>query len=187
MSEEDPYSLSDDEDEETGSSRPGGTESKNMADLRKYARLQEKARKEAEASLAELQDFKKQVEAEKREAQIASAFKENGLNEKHAKLFAVLNPDVEVTADLVSSFAQEYDLKVTASDDGTIDAAAPADPVPASGFKPVITSDPTAGIGVYTHEQVTEMLSRGEIEAVNKIFKEGRVAPQEVPWTVQSG
>jgi hypothetical protein len=117
------------DDENDGAS---GTDSKNFADLRKYARKMEREAKAAQAQVEELTSFRTEVLAERRTADLDRVFSEVGLSPKHAALFAKVNPDAEVTADAVKSFAAEYEL--TAATGDPIDAPE----LQAEGLSPIV-------------------------------------------------
>lgn len=180
MSEHDPFAFDlEDEDDsnEDQSGSPKAGESKNFADLRKYARKMERERNAFEKELTELRDFKSSIEGERKEATIKSAFEEVGLNPKHAALFSRVH-EGEVTVDAVKAFASEYELPTT-------EGAAVEPPVKEEpGFRPVVTGTPT-GAAKLSAEDIKKMLSSGEIEAVNKAYAEGRVEREETPWRTE--
>jgi hypothetical protein len=131
-----------DPDEESEEQQPTAEESKPFTELRKHARKLEKALKERETELDELRRFRQEREQREREQAIATTFEQVGLNPKHARLFAALNPNVEPTTEVVAQFAQEHDLV-------TGDAKVP-EPQPAAAFAPTLPSGGAAPTVVIT-------------------------------------
>ncbi len=158
MTDENPFEL--DDENETGADASAGSDSASMKELRDAYKRIEKENKAFKADQAKR-------EADSRNALVASTFKEVGLNEKHATLFAKVNPEVEVTADAVKAFAAEYDL--TTSDGGTVDAPAPVDAP--SGPKPVMTGSAAPDLGTLTPEEAMKL----PVEERNKLKEAGRI------------
>ena len=172
-----PFAAPDqDDDDETGTDGAPGADSKNFADLRRFANKRDREAKQYETELSSLREFKEGVEKEKRASVIEATFKEVGLNPKHADLFSKLNADAEVTVDIVKNFASEYELPTIAGQ-----SVPPVDAPPA-GFNPVTSGSP-APLAKLTMEDINKMLASGDTAAVQDAFKKGLVEKEVAPWS----
>lgn len=160
-----------------------GSENSTVRELRAAIERAEKREKALVRENQTLTEFKDTVVGQQRDAAIAKVFTDAGLNPKHATLFKTLNPDLTpdgVTPDVVSKFASDYELPT--SEGKVPDAPAPEEP----GFTPPPTVPRTPSTRL-TNEDVSELLAKGEIEAVTAAYREGRVEKEEVPWTQYAG
>ena len=64
----------------------------------------------AAKELETLRSYKAHTETAAREAAVISAFKEAGLNTRAAKLYGVLHPEGDPTAESVKEFASDYSI-----------------------------------------------------------------------------
>jgi hypothetical protein len=145
---------------------------KNFADLRKYARKMEREAKAANAKVEELSTFQASVLEERRTAALDTVFKEVGLSPKHAALFAKVNPDADITADAVKSFAAEYELATVTGDV----VAAPE--TEASGLTPIIKGSDTGnsqGAGGKLPSAEWLKLQGTDLAKAQQMFKAGLV------------
>jgi hypothetical protein len=171
---ENPFALDEDvEEDEEQSEAP--SENQSFAELRKAYKRTERQNKAFEKELADLREFKSTVVQEQRRGQVESVFKEVGLSPKHALLFEKVNPEAEITPEVVQTFAAEYDLITQAGDSVQAPEVAP------TGFTPVVTGTSPAA-GMLTHSDIKEMLARGETQAVEKAYEQGRVIKEVAPW-----
>ena len=183
MSEADPFDVDDDVvTTDEGDVAPSG-DNKTIKQMREAVERAERRAKNAEKQLEKLTEFQNTVLAERREQAVSSVFTEAGLNPKHAELYKRINPDIEVdaiTADAVTAFAAEYGLATSSGD------VPEAPEVKPEGFTPVTTGNaaPSASI---SDEQISQWLNEGNLEAVNKAFKDGRVQKESVPWRQYQG
>jgi len=173
---ENPFDLDDDVEADEEPSEAAGDNS-SFAELRKAYKRTERQNKAFEKELTELREFKTTVVQEQRKGQIESVFTEVGLSPKHALLFEKVNPEAEITPEVVQTFAAEYDLITQAG--ASVEA-------PAQGFTPVTTGTPSS-VSTLTNEDVKKMLAAGEVDAVRKAFEGGRVEQPEVPWPTGDG
>lgn len=175
-----PFGFDPDEDEDTPN------ENKSFKELRTAYNRLSKEQKAAAQELDDLRAFKLEASARERQAQTESAFTQAGLNPKHSKLFAALNPEGDVTSERVASFVLEYGLVagdgVAGGGEGAPSDDADSQPAP-SGFHPVTTGNPPPPSFV-SGDDITKWLASGDIESVNKAFEAGRVEKEAVPWTV---
>lgn len=176
---ENPFDLIEDDEEETNENEvEAGESNKSFADLRKAYKARDRQVKALEKELEPLREFKTQVEAERRNVALETVFKEVGLSPKHAVLFSKVNPEAEITPEVVQSFAAEYDL-ITQTGEGV--QAPEQQPV---GFNPVTTGSP-APVGMLSHEDVKQLLAQGRQAEVEKAYEQGRIEKTPVPWTTQ--
>lgn len=173
--EADPFAL-DDEDTDENQVEDGDA-NKNFTELRKAYKRSERQLKATEKELEDLRVFKQTVVAETRKGQIESTFKEVGLSPKHALLFEKVNPEAEVSAEVVQAFAAEYDLPTQAGEQ--VEAPTPQP----QGFNPVTTGT-TPAAGMLTHDDIMELVKAGDMGAVEKAYAQGRVIREPVPWVV---
>lgn len=171
MTTDNPFDLDFEEDE---TDEDQAKVNKSISDLRKYARAQKKLADEAIAENAVFRQEKAERDEATRVETIGQTFKTVGLNEKHAALFAKLNPEVEVTAEAVTAFATEYELPITAPAEGE---AAPA-PAASSGFTPVTTPAAPAS-GTISIEDARKLIREGKYDEAQKLYSEGRVEKLE--------
>ena len=176
MTDDNPFNVEDDESE---NEVEAGDDNKSFAELRKAYKARDRQVKALEKELEPLREFKTTVVAEQRSAQMETVFKEVGLSPKHAELFNKVEPEAEVTAEAVKAFAAQYDLITPNGEAVEAPAQKPA------GFSPVTTGSAPA-VGQLTHSDIKEMLNRGEIDAVNKAYEQGRVIKEPTPWVVPS-
>lgn len=172
MPDVNPFLLDDEDDDETDAT--GGDtspDSKNFKEVRAALRRADKERKAALEELEALKKFKAEVDETARKATIESTFKSVGLSEKHATLYAKLNPDGDVTEDAVKAFAVEYELPTSAGE-----AVTP--PVKDEGFKPVIPGS-TPAVGVISIEDAQKLIREGKYDEAQKLYSEGRVEKAE--------
>ncbi len=170
MPELDPFAgldLGDDDDDEPTSVTPPAGENKSFQDLRKAVRAAKKALKEKDTQLAELSEFRKGVEAEKRTAALQTVFTEAQLDPDYAKLFEKVNPEAEVTVDTVKAFASEY--KLPTIEGGSVEAPVETP----AGFTPVVTNQ-GGGLKTYSREEI-EALAYTNADLANKAIAENRV------------
>lgn len=114
--------------------------SSTIKSIRDHAKNLERQLKAQERELETLRKMRDQYEADARRAKAQAAFAEVGLSEKHATLFAALNPDAEPDVEAVKAFAEEYGLApAPASTDGDDKVVSHEDP----GFSPVASGTPT--------------------------------------------
>jgi len=173
MSDEDPFALDDDVEEADENQVDDGN--KSFADLRKAYKRSERQIKANEKELEDLRVFKQTVVTEQRKGAIETTFKEVGLSPKHALLFEKVSPDVEVTPEVVQAFAAEYDLPTQAGEAVQAPEAQP------QGFNPVTTGT-TPAAGMLTHDDVKGLIRRGDMQAVEKAYAQGRVIKEQPPW-----
>ena len=161
----DPDDESPDEQSESKANAAFAQQRKELAALKKEAE--------------ELRVFKAQREQLDREDTIGSVFTEVGLNPKHAKLYAALNPEGEANAESVAQFAAEYGL-VTAEGEPV---SAPAAPEPQKGFVPTaIPQGQSLGSKMYSHEEFMDLLQKDPDKAM-QIHQAGRVELYRSPQT----
>lgn len=179
--EVEPFSVDDDTEDE-GDAAPAG-DNKTIKAMREALERAERRAKNAEKQVEKLSEFQTSVLAERREQAVSSIFTEVGLNPKHAELYKRLNPDIEVdaiNADAVNAFAAEYGLATSSGD------VPEAPEVKPEGFTPVTTGN-AAPSATISDEQISQWLSEGNLEAVNKAFQDGRVQKESVPWRQYQG
>lgn len=177
MTELDPFASLDDEENDEGNEQNQTPDNKSFQDLRKAFREAKKAHKTLLTEAEELRTFKAQVETEKRDGAITAAFTQVGLNPKHAALFTKVNPDVEVTPEIVQAFANEYELVTQTGE--TVDAPE----VKAGGFTPVVAGA-SAPVQSLSTDDVKALLAKGDLETVAAAYKAGRVDKEVAPWRV---
>jgi len=142
-------------------------ESKPFAELRGHARKLEKQLRSYEKELSELRSFREERVKAERTAAVESTFKDVGLNPKHAKLWAALNPEAEPTAEAVAGFAAEYGL-VTENGE---QVEAPAPP----SFTPTLpTGAGPAQATKISRAEFRQMYDRDPANAL-KLLEQGRV------------
>lgn len=175
MMSENPFELPvEEENEDNGAP----TETSSIAELRKAYNRAEKRAAAAEKAAQELAAFREAVIEEKRETALTAAFTAVQLNPAQAKLFKLANPNIEVeaiTTEVVLQFAAENGLVAVSGDAVAAPAAAP------SGYKPVVTGS-APPLASYTTADIEELMARGDFEAVNRAYKEGRVQKDTAPW-----
>lgn len=146
--------------------------------LRDAYKRAEKEKKEFEKQLGELTPKLQEYVEKERFAKVETTFKEVGLDPKISKLFFGANPDAEITPDAVKAFAAEYGFQ---TEQGT-----QVDPPAADGFDPqAVGSGTSAGLKMYTPQEITAMLKEGKTEEANRAVKEGRMIKEDVPWSTQ--
>jgi len=148
----------------------------NFAALRKHAKELDKTRKEQAAELEELRKLKADVEQAKRISDASTAFKEAGLNEKHAKLFEATNAGAEITAEAIKAFAEEYGLGTVV--EKPADEVTPAPEPAREGFKPVTTGT-HVDTGQLSIDDASKMIREGKYDEVQKLYEQGRVTKLE--------
>ena len=154
--------LNDDEDEQPEPKRETGKDNAAFAQMRKDLKAAQKELEEARA-------YKVEREKADRETAITSVFSEIGLNPKHAKLFAIANPEGEATPELVSQFAAEYGLATTEGE--AVEAPAPTE----RGFTPTVINEGQAlGAKTYSVEEWRQ-LARDDPAQAEKVFNANRV------------
>ena len=154
--------LDDDEDEQPEPKRETGKDNAAFAQMRKDLKAAQKELEEARA-------FRVEREKADRETAITGVFSEVGLNPKHAKLFAIANPEGEATPELVAQFAAEYGLATNAGE--AVEAPAPTE----RGFTPTVINEGQAlGSKVYTHDEFAELMKTDQNRAF-KAYQDGRV------------
>lgn len=159
-----------------GDESDSGAESKDFVTLRKYARKQEREAKALAAEIETLRAFKAEVEQAKRAETLVSTFKEVGLSEKHAELFAKVNPEAEITADAVKAFANEYSLPTVETQE-----VPDAPDVQPNGFTPVVTGHGPA-IEQVSIDDIDKLRAAGQFAKVEELFAKGLVAEEPAPW-----
>lgn len=172
-----PDDIFDDDSTDVGSGTPAPApaESQNLAEIRKWGKSLERQLKAVTPELEELRAYRAERVKAEREAIITTTFKEVGLDERHGKLFAALNPDTEVNAEAVTKFASEYGLPTTQGEE--VDA-------PSEGYSPpVVPSAIPGGLKKYTQAEVMALLREGKADEVSRAVKEGRVEKESAPWT----
>lgn len=92
-------------------------DNQTIKSIRDHAKSLERQLKQQERELENLRNLRDTYEQEARRAKAAAVFAQAGLSEKHAALFAAVNPDVEPDEDAVKSFAEEYGLAVKAAEE----------------------------------------------------------------------
>jgi hypothetical protein len=148
------------DDEEVEDEAPAKQNNQLAAAQRKL----DKALKENE----ELRAYKAERDRADRENSISGIFTEVGLNPKHAKLFSALNPEGDVTAEAVASFARDYAL---ISEDQEIETPEPA----RQGFTPTaIPEGAPLGAKTYSVEEWRNLAFSNPVEA-QKLLERGQV------------
>lgn len=143
MSDADVNALLDSlDDDDEGNEDLEPKSNKVIQDIRRAYRKLEKDHKALLAETEELRTFKSERVIAERNEQVGAAFKEVGLNEKHAKLWAALNPDTEVSSKAVAEWAVEYGL----AEEGSLQAPAGEEPpaTDAPSFRPTTGASPVA-------------------------------------------
>lgn len=170
----DPFAdVLDDDEVDTNREQDAATKRAN-AERRKQEKV-------LEAEVTELRAFKADREKFDRENTIGTVFAEVGLNPKHAKLYAALNPEGDATPQTVAQFAADYGLTTTEGEP----VAVPE--VPATGFVPTVITEGTAlGSKMYSHEEFMELLQTNPEKAM-QLHKAGRVRLNQSPQTVFYG
>lgn len=180
---------SDEEDTQAGSDNP------NFKQLRDYAKKLEKQLTKAGKDLETLQAFKAEVEASQRQATVAQVFGEVGLSEKHAALFARLNPEGDVTVEAVRAFATEFELPVKAAGEVPAPDTTPivesgqivdlqsgevTKPDVPAGFAPVQTAG-TPNAGVITSPDEAMKLYTSNRDEYLRLREAGRIQLDKLP------
>lgn len=174
MSEPFPF---DDESDEGGNEQQEG-QNQSFKDLRDYADRLEKKLKSAEKVAEDLSTKLEVYTSREREATITNVFTEVGLNPKHGELFKRVNPDLkadQVTTDVVTEFAKEYEL-VTAPQAPSEDSV----PAPAGFQPPKLEGTPLSD--KLTPEDIQTMLRNGDFGKIQEAYEGGRVEQDSVPW-----
>lgn len=191
MVESNPF-LPDLEDDET--STPADAENTNFKQLRDYARKLERDNKSLTREVDGLRTFKADTEAEKRAALMTQVFDDVGLNPKHGALFLKLNPEGEVTADAVRTFAAEHELPVSDRAEPTPvpDAGLPVEPFSDGsirnlepprnepGFAPV-QGEGSAGARFITDPEEASRLSHENPTEFARLYEAGRIKLERLP------
>lgn len=146
-------------------------DNQTIKSIRDHAKSLERQLKAQERELETLRNLRDQYEQEARKAKTAKVFTEVGLSEKHATLFAALNPDAEPDAESVKAFAEEYGLAMQTADteadgDKLKDESDP-------GFSPITSGQPTDKRRYSSEEWWT--LQRENPAAALQAVKDGRV------------
>ena len=154
--------LGDDEDDSQSDDKPEAKPNNQLsAAQRKLAK--------AEKELEELRAFRAERVKSDRENSITKVFSEVGLDPRHARLFAALNPEGEATAELVATFANEYGLVATTGEEVEAPAA------PERGFTPTVIAEGQAlGAKVYSVAEWRQ-LARDDPAQAEKVFDAKRV------------
>lgn len=144
-------------------------DNQTIKSIRDHAKALERQLKAQERELETLRSLRDQYESDARRAKTAAVFTEVGLSEKHATLFAALNPDVEPDAETVKAFAEEYGLAIARTEGDDDKLKAEEDP----GFSPVTSGQPTDKRRYSSEEWWT--LQRENPAAALQAVKDGRV------------
>lgn len=164
------FNLDDYPGEGEGDQGASGAGSNNFAEVRKYARKQERLAKELASKVEELTAFQAEVLQERKATTLDTVFKEVGLSPKHAALFAKVNPEADVTADTVKAFAAEYDL-------ATVGEEIVAPERDAEGITPIVKgsggTSPAAGQKVSSAEWLG--LQTTDPARAKQLFEKGMV------------
>jgi len=139
---DDPFDLSDDDEEETPER---AQESSVIQQFRKREKDLKKALKDAKAEAEALRPFKEEAQTSK----LREAFTQAGLAPRHADLFRKVNPDTEPTAEAIKSFAEEYSLAPPAPVEEETQPKVPSFEPPPSGQAPT---------GTYTQKEFEEVM-----------------------------
>lgn len=146
-----------------------GNDSSTIKSIRDHAKNLERQLKAQEKELDTLRKMRDEYEADARRAKAQAVFSEVGLSEKHATLFAALNPEVEPDVEAVKAFAEEFGLSPSAPADGEDKVVAKEDP----GFAPVSSGTPDSKRRYSAEEWWT--LQRENPAAALQAVKDGRV------------
>ena len=154
-----------DDDEETS----GKQKDNPVKQLRDALKAAQRENKELKKQIAPLQEFKTQYETEQKVAGASKSFEKYGLTQKHAELFLKLNPETEVSDEVIKGFAAEYSLPLKAqeSDDGSTETGTSAPFVPAD-------AGTDAEGGFITRNQLDEMYKSNPQKAIS-VLRSGRV------------
>jgi hypothetical protein len=140
-------------------------------------RMEKKVRdleKQLDAANARIAGYERK---EKQAGQISELAK-SGLNEKHAKLFLAINPEVEdITPDAVKAFMDEYGLAVASENGQEQEETTTATTESDIGFTPAAvpgTTSPRPSQKVYTRDEFLKLQERDPAQA-NIVLYEGRV------------
>lgn len=164
------FSFDDDEDVEV--EETGGKQKDNpMKQLRDALKAAQRELKEAKKELAPLREFKTTFETEQKVAGAAKSFEKFGLTPKHAELFLKLNPETEVSDDIIKNFATEYSLPLKSSDDNeeSLEAGLPSN-------TPFVPAD--AGVdaeGGFMNRDQLDALYKTNPQKALQVLKSGRV------------
>ena len=140
-------------------------ESSNKADAA-FAK-QRKQIDRLEKELAELRAFKAERDKTDRETSIGGMFTQVGLNPKHARLYAALNPEGDATPEQVAAFAAEFGLV-------TAEGEQPATPTPEPGFTPAVIGGQPLSAGVLSAADWRQVALTDPTRA-QRLLAEGRV------------
>lgn len=165
MSEKDPFSFEDEDDD-----------AKKLEDVVKERNRLGKALRDQNKELEDLRVIKAEAEKDKREQAVASMFGAVGLSPAQAKLYLAVNPETDpasVTEEAVTAFAEEHGLVV-----GGGKTAKEAEPKGEAegegGFKPVSSPQAQGSSGVLTREEWLK-LAGSDPQAAEAAFKANRV------------
>lgn len=183
-----------DEDENDGQA---GQESTSFKQVRDYAKRLERQSAAQEKELEKLRTTVATIETERRTSQIASVFKESGLSEKHAALYARVNPEGDVTVESVTAFATEYELPRTQSGEPATTTQSPdlsqeqiielgtgqtQEPPKATsaGFAPTEGTGAASGTIITDHTVAIKLLSDNPAEYA-RLHQAGRIKLDKLP------
>jgi hypothetical protein len=174
-----------DADEDENSTPEGADGNQNFKQLRSYARKQEQLAKQLQAENLAL---KTRV--------TESAFKEAGLSEKHASLFAKVH-EGDVTPEAVIQFATEYELPrreapaviaedgaatpAPATDDGAILDLSTGEVTKPPGFAPAQASGAAPAGKIITDAQEAQSLYVTNPAEYIRLHEQGRIQLSKLP------
>lgn len=174
----------DDEDENPQA------ENVNFKQLRDYARKIEKELKARDKEVEALRQFKSEADSRAK----AETLKSAGLSDKHASLFLRVNPETDITPELVQAFVSEYEIPVASQSaqepnevetpavpqDGQIIELKPETQSPRPGFSPTPNADSPIG-SVITELEAAEKLSVENPAEYLRLRDAGRIKLQRLP------
>jgi ribosomal protein L13E len=147
-----------------------------IKEARDYAKRLEKKVRELEKEKADLTAQVATFERKERQGTKIAELAKAGLNEKHAKLFMAVNPDLEeITPEAVKAFVEEYAL-VTVSSNG--DGEPSPEPGDDTGFTPAAVpgfgNGPSPSRKVYKRDEFIKLQETDPAQAL-LVLQEGRV------------
>jgi hypothetical protein len=143
---------------------------------RDYGKRLEKRIRELEKELSDANTKVAKYEKQEKQGNLIKSLASQGLNEKHAKLFLAVNPDVEeITPELVQEFVQEYAL-VEVSENGHEERSA-GTTEGELGFVPAAvpgSASPRPSHKVYKRDEFIKLQETDPAQAL-LVLQEGRV------------
>lgn len=165
----------------------GGAAAPETSTIQELRKAYERAERREAALQKQLEQANAQLgeyTSKEREQQIATIFGEVGLNPVHGELFKKVNPELDaekITADAVKEFASTYQLPTS---EGQVPDAPEKRP---AGYTPPPTTGTPAPSSKLGPDEIDKMLRDGDLDAVGKAFRDGRVEKSEAPWPMHVG